>query len=118
MTAIFVFGSNLAGIHGAGAALWAKKNRGAVQFVGEGAKGFSYALPTKRTPRETLPIEAIRGHVETFKKFAASHPGRTFQLTPIGCGLAGYTPEDIAPMFADAPPNVRLPDEFRAVLGL
>lgn len=122
---IFVFGSNLAGRHGKGAALWAVQHRGAVYGQGFGMQGNSYALPTKdgrngadlKDPAQTLPLEAIRGHAMLFLAFACAHPHRTFQLTPIGCGHAGYTPEQIAPMFAGAPPNVILPPEFLAALN-
>lgn len=115
--AIFVFGSNLAGRHGKGAALWAKQNRGAIYGVGEGRMGQSYALPTKDFALRTLPLEYIeRYSVANFLAYARIHAGETFQLTPVGCGLAGYTPDQIAPMFGRAPPNVLLPDEFKAIL--
>ena len=113
---IFVFGSNLAGRHGKGAALWAVKHRGAVNGVGIGEQGNAYAIPTKRTPWHTLPLSEIEAHVRAFLAYARLHPGLTFEVTPIGCGLAGYRPEQIAPMFQDAPGNCRLPDVFTAVL--
>lgn len=109
---IFVFGSNLAGRHGKGAALHALRHHGAIYGVGEGLQGRSYAIPTKDERLRTMSLDRIARRVETFKTFAAIHPWMTFQLTPIGCGLAGYTPADIAPMFRDAPPNVELPDEL------
>jgi len=114
---VFVFGSNLAGRHGKGAALWAHQHRGAVYGQGKGLQGNSYAIPTKGRDLHTLSIKAIALYIAEFKGFAEKHPELTFQLTPIGCGLAGYKPEDIAPMFRDAPLNVILPDEFRQVLG-
>lgn len=114
---IFVFGSNLAGRHGKGAALWARQNRGAVYGQAEGMQGNSYAIPTKDWHIRTLPLDAIAEHVQTFLDYASEHSGLTFHLTPIGCGLAGYKPEDIAPYFRDAPSNVILPDEFRAALA-
>lgn len=114
---VFVFGSNLAGRHGAGAALWAAQNRGAVYGVGEGRMGNSYALPTKDRTIRTLPLEYIeRYSVGNFLAYACAHPELTFQLTPVGCGLAGYTPSEIAPMFKGAPSNVILPAEFDAAL--
>lgn len=117
---IFVFGSNLAGRHGKGAALHARQHYGAKNGQGEGRHGNSYAIPTKRTPWETLPLDVISGHVATFKRYAwlrqKMHLEEQFLLTPIGCGLAGYTPEQIAPMFADAPSNVVIPPEFLAIL--
>ncbi|QAZ45902.1 hypothetical protein [Mesorhizobium sp. Pch-S] len=114
---VFVFGSNLAGRHGKGAALWAKQHRGAIYGQGEGYQGNSYAIPTKDERIQTLPLFRIRNYAHRFKRFAREHSELTFQLTPIGCGLAGYTPEQIAPMFDDAPANVNLPDEFMAALG-
>jgi len=113
---IFVFGSNLAGRHGRGAARWALRFRGAVWGVGEGLTGQSYALPTKDERIRTLPIERISDHVERFLIFARNNPSLHFQLTPVGCGLAGYRAEQIAPMFRDAPPNIDIPEEFRAYL--
>lgn len=114
---VFVFGSNLAGRHGAGAALWARQNRGAVSGQGEGLQGQSYAIPTKGADLRSLPLWRIRGYIASFCNFAASHPEMTFELTPIGCGLAGYKPEQIAPMFRDerVPENVVLPMEFAAL---
>ncbi len=113
---VFVFGSNQAGRHGKGAALWAKQHRGAIHGQGEGLQGNSYGIPTKDTRIRTLPLEDIAQAVERFKAFAREHAELSFQLTPIGCGLAGYTPQQIAPMFRDAPANVLVPDEFKAVL--
>ena len=115
--AIFVFGSNLAGRHGKGAALFAKQHHGAIYGQGIGLQGNSYGIPTKDEKIKTLSLEAIRGHVDEFKRFVAEHPEMTFQVTPIGCGLAGYTPEQIGPMFADAPANCVLPEEFVKVIG-
>lgn len=112
MAKIFVFGSNLQGIHGKGAALHAKINYGARQGQGEGRQGNSYAIPTKETPWVPLPLEAIRTHVGTFISYANSNPSDRFFLTAVGCGLAGYDPVDIAPFFVEAPENVILPEEF------
>ena len=114
---IFVFGSNLAGIHGGGAAKWAYDNRGAEWGVGFGLTGTAFAIPTKDWNIETLPLGEIQKFVRRFLKFAQARSDLTFQLPPIGCGHAGYKPEQIAPMFKDAPANVMLPDEFRAVLS-
>lgn len=114
---VFVFGSNRKGIHGAGAALWAKKHRGAIQGQGEGRQGNSYAIPTKETPWVALPVEAIKQHVDTFLEYAKANPSTMFALTPIGCGLAGYKPEQIAPMFLYAPHNVILPTEFYFIVA-
>lgn len=110
---IFVFGSNLAGRHGKGAALYAFKNHGAIYGVGIGLQGNSYAIPTKDTRLKTLPLNIISKYVEEFKDFALNHDELIFQLTPIGCGLAGYKYSDIAPMFANSPSNIILPEEFK-----
>jgi len=112
---IFVFGSNLAGRHGKGAALYARKHHGAIYGQGEGLQGSSYAIPTKDENLNTLPSEVIRRQVARFLAFAHTHPHLTFEVTPIGCGLAGYKPEQIAPFFANRPHNVSLPPEFLEV---
>lgn len=102
---IFVFGSNLAGIHGGGAALYAHKKLGAQWGVGEGITGQTYALPTKDERIESRTRLAVSWSVKTFVMYACLHPGEKFQVTRVGCGLAGFRDEDIAPMFADAPEN-------------
>ena len=112
MTQIFVFGSNLAGRHGKGAALWARKHRGAIYGQGEGLQGTSYAIPTKDQRLNPLSLNQIKKHVDKFVEFAKLHPELDFLLTRIGCGLAGYTDSQIAPMFSDTPPNCILPDEW------
>lgn len=109
---IFVFGSNLAGRHGAGAALEARRRHGAVYGCGEGLQGNSYAIPTKDRDLQPRSLDDIRASVETFKNFAREMlevPGVTFQVTRVGCGLAGYSDEQIGPMFANAPMNCELP---------
>jgi hypothetical protein len=113
---VFVFGSNLAGRHGKGAALWARRHRGAIYGQGIGPQGNAYAIPTKDHQLRVLPLDVIRSHVRQFLAYASRCPDLRFQVTPIGCGLAGYRPDQIAPMFADAPANVILPGTFRAVL--
>ena len=112
MTTIFVFGSNLAGRHGKGAALYAREHHGAVYGQGIGLQGSSYAVPTKDARIRTLPLDQIRRYVDDFKAFAASRTDLVFQVTAIGCGLAGYTPADIAPLFRGAPRNCTLPEVF------
>lgn len=109
---IFVFGSNLAGRHGRGAALDAVKFFGAIPGEGVGPHGKSYAIPTKDRNLRRLPVSVIWQYVQQFLRHAMLHPNNTFYLTPIGCGLAGYRPADIAPMFRSSPPNVILPEEF------
>lgn len=110
---IFVFGSNLAGIHGAGSALEAAKNHGAVYGNGVGIQGTSYAIPTKGKFFNVLTLDAIKNYVDGFIGYANSHPNDTFKVVAIGCGLAGYTPAEIGPMFNKAPANCILPIEFR-----
>lgn len=114
---IFVFGSNLAGRHGRGAASHALKHYGAVYGVGQGRTGNSYALPTKDAELRPLPLTEIRRHVARFIAYATQHPEQQFEVTSVGTGYAGYTPHQIAPMFEHAPANCQLSDEFRYVLG-
>lgn len=116
MRPIFVFGSNLAGRHGRGAALTARREHGAIYGQGEGLQGHSYAIPTKDHNLNTLSLTAIQRHVAKFLAFARATPNTRYFVTAIGCGLAGHYPEDIAPMFADAPPNCELHERLRAVL--
>ncbi len=108
-TSIFVFGSNLAGRHGKGAALFARKNHGAIYGQPFGLQGRSFAIPTKDSGLKTLPLWVIEKYVKDFITFANKHPEYTFTLTRIGCGLAGYKDLDIAPMFINAPKNVIKP---------
>ena len=115
-TEILVFGSNLAGIHGAGAALHARKHYGAILGKGIGLQGSSYAIPTKDEHIKTLPLERIKPHVDEFLRFADEHHEMVFNVTRIGCGLAGYKDKDIAPMFRDAPVNCKLPDEWQEII--
>jgi hypothetical protein len=115
---IFVFGSNLSGIHGAGAARCAYEQHGAQWGVGVGLTGDSYAIPTKSWDVATsLPIADVFTHVGNFLRFARRNRRWQFKLTAIGCGLAGFRVVDIAPLFRDATPNVKLPPEFRDVLS-
>jgi hypothetical protein len=109
---IFVFGSNLAGRHGKGAALEAAKNYGAIRGVGWGRQGQSYAIPTKGFVLERLPLPIIEHFCRVFVEYARARPQETFRLTPIGCGLAGYTVNDIAPFFDCCPANITIPYEF------
>lgn len=110
---IFVFGSNLAGRHGAGAALFAREHRGAVYGQGMGLQGQSYGIPTMDEKICPLFLSEIQTHVKAFITFARAHPELRFQVTPIGCGLAGFKAEQIGPMFIGAPENCDLPDEFK-----
>ena len=114
MASIFVFGSNLAGRHGKGAALFAMRHHGARYGVGHGRTGNAYAIPTKDANLRSMPIGLIALYVNHFLEYAKANPQLTFQVTRIGCGLAGYHESDIAPLFAGAPVNCDLPDGWRA----
>ena len=109
---VFVFGSNAQGMHYGGAAAFAVAHFGAVMGNGEGMQGQTYAIPTMEG------LDNLRPAVERFIEFAKAHTEQIFLVTPIGCGIAGYKPEDIAPMFAEALPlaNVYLPQSFIKVL--
>ena len=93
--AVFVFGSNLAGRHGAGAAKYARLAYGAIYGQGEGRQGRSYAIPTKDAQLRTLPLDDIERGIRRFVAYARDHHDEAFILTPIGCGLAGHSPADI-----------------------
>jgi hypothetical protein len=114
---IFVFGSNLAGRHGAGAAKYAVDNHGAVYGIGRGLQNSCYAIPTKDWAIQTLPLTEIKKSVDEFIEFAKMHSELLFDITRIGCGLAGYTDNQIAPMFKNAPLNCRMPEEWAEFLG-
>ena len=121
MSAILVFGSNLAGIHGAGAAREAHQKWGAVWRIGEGLRGNSYAIPTKDEFIHTLPVDdgserCIAWFVGRFVRTAAIYSQHSFLVTAIGCGLAGHDPRDIAPLFAGATENVFLSEKLVAAL--
>lgn len=113
---IYVFGSNEAGIHGAGAAKIANIHHGAVYGVGVGMSGSSYAIPTKDKKIEPLHLSLIENYVVDFLNYANNNKDKLFYLTPVGCGLAGFSVSDIAPMFAEVPVNVMLPKLFRDAL--
>lgn len=110
---VFVFGSNLAGMHGGGAARVARLRFGAVMGNGVGMQGRSYAIPTMQGGTKT-----IRPYVNDFIAYAKEHPELKFLVTPIGCGIAGFEPEDIAPLFelASSVENIWLPKSFWEVL--
>jgi len=113
---IFVFGSNLAGRHGAGAALHARTYYGAKYGQGKGLQGNSYAIPTKGHHLEVLPLDIIETYVKEFIVFASQNNELEFLVTRIGCGLAGYKNEQIAPMFRHAPDNCVFDNEWLKVL--
>lgn len=114
---IFVFGSNLLGIHGAGAAKYAMDHHGAMWGEPEGHFGDSFALPTKDEKIHTLSLDRITSHVDYFLTYAEIHPELEFNVTRVGCGLAGLKESDIAPMFRDATPNCHLPHTWRSFNG-
>jgi len=110
---VFVFGSNLAGMHGAGAAYIAFKQFGAVMGCGVGLRGQSYAIPTMQGG-----VETIKPYVDDFISFAKEHPELFFYVTRIGCGIAGFRDKEIAPLFKEALEleNICLPETFAKVL--
>jgi len=116
---IFVFGSNLGGKHGKGAAKTAL-GWGAKFGQASGLQGKTYGIPTKdKSVRRVLSIDEIKPYVDYFIGYAKNAKGFTFLVTEIGCGLAGYKPKDIAPLFKEAIdiPNIHLPARFWHKLG-
>lgn len=114
MTEIFVFGSNLLGIHKKGAALHALRVHGAQMGQGVGLQGNSYAIPTKQSPARSLDLVQINKFVADFLNYAYYAPDLVFNVTKIGCGLAGFSPNQIAPMFnlVKLMRNVRITKDF------
>ena len=110
---VFVFGSNLAGMHGGGAAATAHRCFGAVWGKGVGLYGRSYAIPTMQGG-----VETIKPYVDKFIEFAKSHQEQRFLVTKIGCGIAGFRDEQIAPLFAEAldVKNIILPRNFVEII--
>lgn len=111
---IFVFGSNREGRHGKGDALTARKHHGAIYGQAEGLQGDSYAIITKelRKDYKKVTLKEIAEGVKKFLKFAKNNPELTFNVQPVGCGLAGRTPKQIGPMFKKRTKNVLLPKCF------
>ena len=111
---VFVFGSNLDGMHGGGAAFVAWKKFGAVMGCGVGFRGQSYAIPTMQGG-----VETIKPYVDGFIAFAKEHPELFFYVTRIGCGIAGFRDKEIAPLFREALglENVCLPESFVKALS-
>lgn len=102
---IFVFGSNLAGKHYGGAAKYAHEKFGAEMGIGEGLTGQSYALLTMDENFKSLPLGAVEAAIDGFKIFALANPDLDFYVTRVGCGIAGFKDEQIAPLFAGSPSN-------------
>lgn len=113
---IFVFGSNEAGIHGAGAARHAHKHKGAVWGKGLGHHGDSFAIPTKDKTISSLPLSDINTYVLLFLAYARANPQLEFQVTAIGCGLAGFEAWQIAPLFIGGQPNIYYDTSWRDYL--
>jgi hypothetical protein len=112
---IFVFGSNIYGIHGAGAAAYAREKLGAEWGVGEGLTGRAYALPTCYAPGEPLTYQELAVHINNFLKFAQENPGTRFFVSKVGCGIAGFPEEIVAMIFRElgTPDNCDLPPDWR-----
>ena len=110
---IFVFGSNLAGAHAGGAARLANLKFGAIWGQGVGLQGNSYAIPTMQGN-----VETIKPYVDDFIEFAKKYPELIFYVTKIGCGIAGFSEKEIAPLFKEALtiPNIRLPKDFIIII--
>jgi hypothetical protein len=119
---IFVFGSNLQGNHIGGAARIAYDKFGAIMYQGIGLQGQSYAIPTLDFDRDIsdrkVHIMQLKNYINEFIMFAITRPNKTFFVTEIGCGIAGFTPEQIAPLFKEALHlnNVHLPQRFINIL--
>ncbi len=110
---VFVFGSNLTGMHGGGAARYAHRHFGARWGVGVGMQGQSYAIPTMHGG-----VDAIQPYVDQFIDYASQHPEQHFLVTRIGCGIAGFRAQEIAPLFHSAlgMSNISLPEDFITAL--
>lgn len=103
---IFVFGSNLMGYHGGGAAAYARISCGAMNGVAQGLTGESYALPTCAAPGVPLSRDEVHSNCRNFQMFAQLHPELDFLLTAVGCGIAGLSTADVGEWFGDLPDNV------------
>jgi hypothetical protein len=110
---IFVFGSNTAGRHGAGAARQAREVWGAVLGVGEGVTGQCYAFPTLDDQLNQRPIEAIEKSVQLLYSTCEQNADKTFLLTKVGCGLAGYSENTMKNLFTNTPANLILPLDWQ-----
>lgn len=114
---ILVFGSNEAGMHGAGAAAVAHRDFGAVYGRGYGHYGQSFAIPTKDMNIESLEIAKIKKYVDGFLAYAHAQRKLIFKVTRIGCGLAGFTDRAMAPLFLEATKNCQFDEAWRPYLG-
>jgi hypothetical protein len=120
-TPVFVFGSNEKGIHGGGAARVAREKHGAVLHQGFGPQGNSFAIPTcslpTGEPNHEIERSVLNFYINCFLLWAIQNPQTVFQVTQIGCGLAGWTIEEVAPMFANAPANCQFDTAWQPILG-
>ncbi|WP_445115547.1 A1S_2505 family phage non-structural protein [Acinetobacter sp. WZC-1] len=111
---VFVFGSNLAGTHAGGAAKTALLHFGAIKGAGRGWAGQSFAIPTMNEHLQQMPLSHIQHYIDDFKIYVKNHPKTRFFITAVGCGVAGYKVEEIAPMFRGIAHNVIFPASFHA----
>jgi hypothetical protein len=116
MSRIFVFGANLDGNHAGGSARYAHLNRGAEMGVDEGPTGTAYALPTVGHNFARMDLAQVTVHVRRFLVYAVAHPEDEFQVTRVGCGLAGFSDQQISTLFVDAPPNCLFDEVWRPFL--
>ena len=117
MTTVFVFGSNEAGMHGAGAAKTAMEKHAYPYGKSYGHYGSAFGIPTKDERIQTLRVLNIHLYVNGFIAYAMGRPKLRFKVTQIGCGLAGYSKHDIAPMFKGSPSNCEFDEAWRDILG-
>ncbi|WP_296280119.1 hypothetical protein [uncultured Acinetobacter sp.] len=110
---VFVFGSNMAGTHQGGAAKTAHLHFGAMKGVGRGWSGQSFAIPTMNEHLQQMPLSQIQHYIDDFKIYTKNHPKLKYFITSVGCGVAGYKVEEIAPMFKGISHNVIFPQSFR-----
>ena len=108
---VFVFGSNLLGIHGAGAAHYARCELGAELGIGEGPTGRTYALPTCYQPGEPITYQELAVYVDNFLTYARQHPEQRFFVSKVGCGIAGFDEDVVSMVFRclDVPANCDMP---------
>ena len=111
---IFVFGSNTKGLHAGGAAYYANRFFGAVWGVSDGVTGNTYAIPTCTPEIEKVGVNELKSSIDRFIQYATENPALNFLVTPIGCGIAGWSVDEVEPMFESAKslPNVLLPESF------
>lgn len=116
---VFVFGSNTEGRHGGGAAYFAHKHFGAEWGLAEGLSGQTYAIPTCDIMIDKVDIEVLSQSIDRFIGHACGTADTIYLVTPIGCGIAGFTPEEIAPLFllAKQVENIHLPESFWQILN-